>query len=97
MCRIFKIMLIVGVIVVSGGVIYMVGEVLWDKDNVVGLLVSVLFLLLVLVVKVFSCIFVFMVEFIGFLVVLEIVELCLCVGGIFDVVSVLEGCLVSCG
>ncbi|SUG79334.1 transporter [Salmonella enterica subsp. enterica] len=36
MRRTFKIMLIAGVIAASGGVIYMAGEALWDKDNAVG-------------------------------------------------------------
>lgn len=36
MRRTFKIMLIAGVIAAIGGVIYMAGEALWDKDNAVG-------------------------------------------------------------
>lgn len=36
MRRTFKIMLIAGVIAAIGGVIYIAGEALWDKDNAVG-------------------------------------------------------------
>lgn len=36
MRRTFKIMLIAGVIAAIGGVIYMAGEALWDKDNAVA-------------------------------------------------------------
>lgn len=48
-------------------------------------------------VEVIICMVVLLVEYIGFLVVFKIVELCLWVGGVVDVVSVFEGSLVCKG
>lgn len=97
MRRTFKIMLIAGVIAASGGVIYMAGEALWDKDNAVGPPASAPPPPSVPVAKALSRTLAPTAEFTGFLAAPETVELRSRVGGTLDAVSVPEGRLVSRG
>ncbi len=97
MRRTFKIMLIAGVIAASGGVIYMAGEALWDKDNAVGPPASAPPPPSVPVAKALSRTLAPTAVFTGFLAAPETVELRSRVGGTLDAVSVPEGRLVSRG
>lgn len=97
MRRTFKIMLIAGVIAAIGGVIYIAGEALWDKDNAVGPPASAPPPPSVPVAKALSRTLAPTAEFTGFLAAPETVELRSRVGGTLDAVSVPEGRLVSRG
>ncbi|EDH9461653.1 multidrug efflux RND transporter periplasmic adaptor subunit MdsA, partial [Salmonella enterica subsp. enterica serovar Typhimurium] len=97
MRRTFKIMLIAGVIAAIGGVIYMAGEALWDKDNAVGPPASAPPPPSVPVAKALSRTLAPTAEFTGFLAAPETVELRSRVGGTLDAISVPEGRLVSRG
>ncbi|EDU8049103.1 efflux transporter periplasmic adaptor subunit, partial [Salmonella enterica subsp. enterica serovar Anatum] len=84
MRRTFKIMLIAGVIAAIGGVIYMAGEALWDKDNAVGPPASAPPPPSVPVAKALSRTLAPTAEFTGFLAAPETVELRSRVGGTLD-------------
>lgn len=79
------------IIVMLGVVVFIVGCGELVLLGVVSILLSVF------VVEVVVCLVIFYVEFIGLLIVVEQVELWLCVVGYIQDVMVLEGCLVEKG